>query len=1329
MAEVSLDISRIRGQVSAKDLVAYWNELRADGSSDAAICQALLDAVEQELVSPGVFDIFVPWSKSPAVVSKCLKYESDAKIRSCGMKGLGRHLKRPGKFNWELTWQALEGTDGLVQIFSKSSVAEVKTLSIFIGSCNRGRKVEERERCIEELLRALLPGVYTSSSGLQSKDRRPVHHHYAKMLSACSPNFVNDVLNSRDSSNPLFRWRDLTKLIRTHRTLLRERAINHLFGSGPEDKDVPQYLDIFLYSDRDFATKALQGRLEGTVTDKRWGGTAEISVLMPIVHRLSKNWKAPVEVKRHIHDLIKLGLEILGKSSDKRKDGSKSLWDVTFSRWQIWPDQYEDNLRLGLRLGLAKLPHRDPGSYLNVLRRLRPGPRERLLQLCYLEIPEQALDIFSANDYSTVAKQTWPVELFYLMSTEQAIRLLKKLYAVNPDYDFLQTPGGTSLLPGRNVGPGNNFNVELYLTMLQRSDKKVQQDAREAIDRLRRKAVVAREQTSRANFAKAAASYAIATGDLDVYSETIVWQQRFVRDPLTVKTIFSRNAVHTEEGIELLSGIPTPETLASTCRDNIPLLLNEISRGIETADAVLRTLQESYLLAKREPSFQEYDWTHVKGLFSAVFSSRVTRSQAVWRDFPVSRSEVSHVIWKALLAAFEWMEADFIQSLRGPVQELLQGSQPGFLAAATKSLLDVGTERRRKRKAQETSQKGSTESVSSSKPSEAQPPGFPGAAKIPPGFPGAVKKSSSEDESLEQMSYHALMELASSDRPALASPLILQTILERPDASSWHRMLLSIGFLKKLRAEEAHELLLELAKGIGEKLEEQSYVRVGETELPKHAPSQPAVKVTTVKYLAQLLNKAEFISNDAAVEVLIELFKAAQHRDIRLAALDSLLNLLDSICTGTQEEVQADPTVRNIMTALKTIVPIAGSINERRPLTAEDWKEAEGTGVLPDLSDVVPGTLPPLMEAVVCAAGGGGRPGLKKLETEFIEHLVIPVLEQSQQEHTRWLNMFLAKHKATALKNDLPEMPIAPRLWRIVLNNHYPSIPIKHLTAFHRYAVHCIAPAPALKQFTASLMADPEYRKDPEVIRWLITAHDTKNFRMSETNTLLELLDRQQQLTERGVLLDMISQHASLYLDEYEKYASVWEEFVGNLSPRSNSMWSEVSYKIWDNNGRAISSRCIDLVRHKKQQGQRLILPSTTEMELWLLFTVDWCREDNNCRDFVFKLEECLLTMLRESDTGALCWHEIARVASEVISAMVTTDKERLMVANHMGEFGGAGGASDGTRQLALDLIKLEVVLKLISQCQAKKIGDALTSRLEEWLFSGRDRNVGLEML
>lgn len=56
MAEVSLDISRIRGQVEAKDLVAYWNELRADGSSDAAICQALLDAVEQELVSPGVFE-------------------------------------------------------------------------------------------------------------------------------------------------------------------------------------------------------------------------------------------------------------------------------------------------------------------------------------------------------------------------------------------------------------------------------------------------------------------------------------------------------------------------------------------------------------------------------------------------------------------------------------------------------------------------------------------------------------------------------------------------------------------------------------------------------------------------------------------------------------------------------------------------------------------------------------------------------------------------------------------------------------------------------------------------------------------------------------------------------------------------------------------------------------------------------------------------------------------------------------------------------------------------------------------------------------------------
>lgn len=1308
MDGMALEISRFRGWVQVKELVAYLNELRAGvEDADSSICQSLLQAVEQNLVTPDTFSIFISWSKSPAVIARCLNYESNTKIRRFAIRELGKHLRRPGKFDWELTWRALGGTEGLVQIFGRSSVEEVKTMSMFIGGCNRGKKHEQTQRCVEELLQALLPGVYTATSNMQSKDRRPIQQHYATMLPACSQSFVNEVLDSRDDANPLYRWRDLIKLVRSHRALLRERAISHLFGSGPEDEDVPRYLDNFLYGDREFAIKTLQGRLEGTVTDQRWGHNDEIAVLLPIVRRLAKHWRAPVERKRRIHDLIKLGLEILGKDRERRWDLSDDLWAVTFSRWQIWPDHYEDVLRLGLRLDLAKRPHRDPKNYLPVLRRLEPGPRERLLQLCYLDIPGKPLDLFADEDYSTVAKQTWPLELFRLMSTDQAIRLLKKLYQANPEYNFLETSDRKSILPVRDVGPQRNFNVDLYLTILQRDDEQVQQNARDTVDRLRKKASAARDQSDRAALAKAAACYAIATGDLDVYGETVVWQKRFVRDSLTVKALFSWNVISTVEGIELLLGIPTLDALSLACKNSIPRLLDEISRGVKRADAVLKTFQESYLLAKREPSFQEYDWTNVKNLFTSVFSSRFSRAETLQRHFNVPRSELFQIIWKGLLAALEWLDAGFLDLLQAPIQELLGQSRPGFLATATRSLLDIGTERRKKRENETTPPQGPA----------GLPIGFPGAPP-PPGFSAAIRTSGPGDQTLEQMSYDALTKLANSDMPALASPLILQTILERPDASSWHRILLSVGFLKRLRAEEAHELLLGLAKGIGEKLEEQSYVRVGESEPPKHVPSQPAVKVTTVKYLAQLLNNSEFISNDAAVEALVELFRAAQHRDIRLAALESLLNLLDSICTGTQEEVQASPVVRNIMDALKTIAPVAGSINERRPLRTEDWTEAETTGILPELSDTDRGDLPALMKAVVSAVQH--RSGLKKLEKEFVQHIILPVLEQSQQEHTRWVNMFLAKHQATALRDDVPETPLVPHLWTTVLGNYYLSIPKKHLAAYNRYATYRIAPTPAIKKFNASLKADTELRKNPEVQHWLETydCASIDHYR-SPKNFLFTLLDPvQDQPAERGVLLDMILQHATLYLEVYEKHTDVWDRFVNCLEPGSDTIENEVQYKRWYNNRRLIALQVIELVRDKRQQGSLHILPSTMKLELWLLFTKGWYSAYDSCNDFASRLEVHLLAVLQEDEICALRWYEVARATWQVIEAVLNTNDERLRVAYHIGRLGQAShSVGETSRQLtvALDLVKLEVALELMGRCEKDKIGKSMMRRLGEW--------------
>lgn len=115
--------------------------------------------------------------------------------------------------------------------------------------------------------------------------------------------------------------------------------------------------------------------------------------------------------------------------------------------------------------------------------------------------------------------------------------------------------------------------------------------------------------------------------------------------------------------------------------------------------------------------------------------------------------------------------------------------------------------------------------------------------------------------------------LTQSDRPQLAIELVLNTILNRPDASSWHRQLLKKAFARSLSAKHAQELILSFSSGVRAKLEKQA-------RLPKApsvtggsaAPPKPVIKVTTVKFLAQFLDDADFIPAHVAVDMLSQLF-------------------------------------------------------------------------------------------------------------------------------------------------------------------------------------------------------------------------------------------------------------------------------------------------------------------------------------------------------------------------------------------------------------------------------------------------------------------------
>lgn len=247
MAQIDLVLEQFqrnsRGKEWRKEFLLYLQDLRQQNHSNLDICHSLIESVDQEYLPPVVFGIFLSWSKSLDCIVLCLRHSTSPYIRHQGIKHFGKALADVKE--WELAWRSVGGTIGLVDIFSASSVMEVKTLVRTIGYCNRySHKCVLREKAIEELLYALLPSHYPGSK-LKSDDKRRLKNHYAQMLPACSPEFVEKLFDSKDRSNPLYSLAPSKRLVKTHRELLKKRVVDAIFGDGCKDDDLYQYINTF----------------------------------------------------------------------------------------------------------------------------------------------------------------------------------------------------------------------------------------------------------------------------------------------------------------------------------------------------------------------------------------------------------------------------------------------------------------------------------------------------------------------------------------------------------------------------------------------------------------------------------------------------------------------------------------------------------------------------------------------------------------------------------------------------------------------------------------------------------------------------------------------------------------------------------------------------------------------------------------------------------------------------------------------------------------------------------------------------------------------------
>jgi len=486
---------------------------------------------------------------------------------------------------------------------------------------------------------------------------------------------------------------------------------------------------------------------------------------------------------------------------------------------------------------------------------------------------------------------------------------------------------------------------------------------------------------------------------------------------------------------------------------------------------------------------------------------------------------------------------------------------------------------------------------------------------------------------LERICMNLLRLLAKSDRPELATEMILQVVVDRPDASSWHRLLLPRKFFNKLSLLQVQAFLSSFC----DMIESGMQPSIEPTEA--NAEKKPSrVKISTVKAFAQLLHGAEYVSPALSLQMLRRLFQKVPHIDVRTAILDDLLIMLDE-----NKEMRKD-----ILAAIEDVISIAGGINERQKvMSAQDWKNIGKDDPLPEVSTTVDNSDTPLLQRLLTALSFAERPR----KQELMERIIVPIFRASMSAQRQWLATFLRQNQDFAVKDitvsHFPVLPVQPELLCSLVHKHLDILPanidgVSLLNAYFNLVSTNMNPSNQIKAVNDYILALPSLRNTNAGEYMLKAYHSGLGaFNYDGSFHVVNLLktpvedDRiDEDLLEK--IKDFIFEVAKVLLERCDDTFDQWSHFINAFEPRlqlmvmrkKTELWIDGTTTIkdivtkpssdtassikvrraWMYNCRPVLVRIIEHIDQlrtpawqRNPQRRPPVLPPTFEMKLWLM--------------------------------------------------------------------------------------------------------------------------------
>ena len=491
---------------------------------------------------------------------------------------------------------------------------------------------------------------------------RPLQHHYARILPVCTWDCIKTVICHEN--HVLQRYIPKAEIAKCHAQQLQHLTWDvvtrqaHVMDQG----DLSYYLSLLFLSEpslpgmkagfsssMEFSMKVLKEVANHSDTILPVAVTA--TLLTPLLRRLRRRNVG----LQHVENALDLAISYYQTHEKGREDDKHDVIRYTVKYWCAHSAMFEPKLRSLLemyRFHPAKA-HKtgsymyDLSHHLPIFNSVRKPVQYELLRLFCRYARGSGYNIDSDQDLPVIPISTWPVSFFLNVETECGVSLLQRLITLNPRGDFLKlqpldkNPYVYQTIFSHPSERGARYgDPRLLLTYLNGAAANSAANTEAYVTAARKRAATSSDPEDRAFFAVSAAFYAIASGSLDLYSNTIKWMRRFTGDYKVVKTVYKADVSLTIEGVALLSGLPSN---LHECE------LVDIRENVLKGNDILLEFLDSATAALREPAFNASDWRGALSLFAAVTKSRMDQAAKLSERFQLSDEEHYDILWAPTL--------------------------------------------------------------------------------------------------------------------------------------------------------------------------------------------------------------------------------------------------------------------------------------------------------------------------------------------------------------------------------------------------------------------------------------------------------------------------------------------------------------------------------------------------------------------------------------------------------------------------------------------------------------------------------------------------------